>query len=136
MLKKIELKNKRFIFWIDEQKRKVLNISVGGKSVILYEKINSIDSLNIKPENGIFFSTDEFYSTLKGTVLGDDEYNNSKILCTSLKTRGLPDLYDLYNAQDVILVCEIMENRFHAMCNKLVCNPRKCNSVSKLNGCI
>ena len=84
----------------------------------------------------MFFSTDEFYSTLKGTVLDDHEYNNSKILYTSLKTRGLSDLYDLYNAQDVILVCEIMENRFHVMCNKLVCNPRKCNSVSKLNSCI
>ena len=42
------------------------------------KKINYIDILNIKPENGIFFSKDEFYSTLKGSALGDDEYNNSK----------------------------------------------------------
>ena len=37
------------------QKRKILDIIVSRKDVILYEKINSIDSLNIKPENGIFF---------------------------------------------------------------------------------
>ena len=44
----------------DQQKRKVLDIIVSEKGVIPYEKINSIDSLNIKPENGILFSKDEF----------------------------------------------------------------------------
>ena len=61
---------------------KMLNDQQQGKGVIFYEKINFIDSLNIKPENGIFLSKDEFYSTLKGTAVGDDEYNNSKILFT------------------------------------------------------
>ena len=37
------------------QKRKVLDSIVRGKGVIPYEKIVSIDSLNIKPENGIFY---------------------------------------------------------------------------------
>ena len=60
------------------QKRKVLDIIVSRKGVIPYEKINSIDSLNSKPENGIFFSKDEFYSTLKGKAVSDDEYKNSK----------------------------------------------------------
>ena len=69
----------------DQQRRKVLDLIVGGKGVIPYEKINSIDSLNIKPENGIFFAKDEFYSMLKGTAVVDDEYNNSKILYTLLK---------------------------------------------------
>ena len=49
---------------------------------------------------------------LKGSAVGDDEYNNSKILYTLLKMRDLPGLNDLYIAQDVILLCEIMENRF------------------------
>ena len=44
----------------DHQKRKVSDIIVSGKVVIPYEKINSIDSLNTKPKNGIFFSKDEF----------------------------------------------------------------------------
>ena len=39
----------------DLQKRQVLNIIVSGKGVIPYEKIISIDSLSLKPENGFFF---------------------------------------------------------------------------------
>ena len=48
------------------QKRKVLDIIASGKGVISYEETVSIDSLNSKPENNIFFFIkDEFYSTLK-----------------------------------------------------------------------
>ena len=36
------------------EKRKVLDIIVSGKGVILYEKIVLIDSLNSKPENAFF----------------------------------------------------------------------------------
>ena len=43
---------------------------------------------------------------------------------------------DLYNAQDVILLCEIIENRFQQMCEKFGYNPRKCNSASTLSGCV
>ena len=100
------------------------------------KKLNSIDSLNIKPENGKFFSKDEFYSTFKGKAVGADEYNNSKILYALLKMRDLSDLNGLYNAQDVILLLEIMENRFQAMHNKSMYNPRKCNSAIKLSVCI
>ena len=62
----------------DQQKRKVLDIIVSRKGVIPYKKNNYIDSLNIKSENGIFFSK-ELDSMLKGTTIGDDEYNNSAI---------------------------------------------------------
>ena len=120
----------------DQQKRKGLDIIVSGKDVFPYEKFNSIDCLKIKPENGILFSKDEFCSMLKETAVGDDEYYNSKILYTLLRMRDLSDLNDLYNAQDVILLCEIMENRFQAMYDKTMCNPRKCNSGSKLSSCI
>ena len=40
------------------QKRAILDIIVSGKGIIPYKKINSIDSLNLKPENGIMFSKD------------------------------------------------------------------------------
>ena len=51
--------------------------------------------------------------------------------------RDMSDLNDLYNAQDVILLLEIIENRLKAMYDKsLMYNPRKCNSASKLSGCI
>ena len=48
-----------------EQRIKILEIIVSGKGVIPYEKIESIDSLQITSEDGIFFSKDEFFSTLK-----------------------------------------------------------------------
>ena len=111
----------------EPETREVLDIIVSGKGIIPYEKINSIDSLNIKLENGIFFSKDEFYSTLKGKAAGDDEYENSKKLYALLKMRDLSDLNDLYNAQDVILLLEIIENRFQSMQDKTMFNPRKCN---------
>ena len=37
------------------QKSRALEIIVSGKGVIPYEKIDSIDSLQITPEDGIFF---------------------------------------------------------------------------------
>ena len=50
--------------------------------------------------------------------------------------RNLGDLNDLYNTQDVILLCEILESRFQVMQNTYGFNPRKCNSVSTMSGCI
>ena len=50
--------------------------------------------------------------------------------------RNLGDLNDLYNAQDVILLSELVENRFQLMQDKYGFNPRKCNSASALSGCI
>ena len=44
----------------DQQKRKVLDIIFSGKGVIPDGKISSIDSLNIKPENGLFFQKMSF----------------------------------------------------------------------------
>ena len=46
--------------------------------------------------------------------------------------RNLSDMNDLHNAQDVILLCEIIENRFQLMYDKYGFNPRKCNSASTL----
>ena len=50
--------------------------------------------------------------------------------------RDLSDLNDLYNAQDVIILLEIIENRFQTMQDKTGHNPRIINSASKLSGCI
>ena len=68
---------------------------------------------------------------LKGKAVGDEEHNNSKVIYMLLKMRDLSNLNDLYNAQDVILLLEIMENRYQAMYDKSMYNPRKCNSASK-----
>ena len=114
----------------------VLDIIITRKGAILNEKNNSIDSLTLKPEKGIGFSKDEFFSTLKRKIVDDEQYANSKTLYTLLKIKDLSNLNVLYNAQDVILLLEIMENRFLAMYEKSMYNTRKCDSASKLSGCI
>ena len=50
--------------------------------------------------------------------------------------RDLSDLNNLYNAQDVIILLEIIENRFQTIQDKTGYNPRIINSASKLSGCI
>ena len=50
--------------------------------------------------------------------------------------RDMSNFNDLYNTQDVILLCKNFENRFQAVYEKSAFNPRECNSVSKLSGCI
>ena len=42
---------------------------------------------------------------------------------------NLGDKNDLYNAQDIILFCEIIENRFQLIHEKYGFNSRKCNSA-------
>ena len=120
-----------------DQKNKVIDIIVGGKGVIPYEKIEKIDSLcSVTPEDGIFFTKDEFFSTLKNKEIDNESYENAKMLYLLLKMRDLSDLNDLYNVQDVMILLEIVENRFQLMQNKFGYNPRIINSASKLSGCI
>ena len=44
-----------------------------------------------------------------------------------LKMQNLCDLNGLYNAQNIILLLEIIENRFQEMQNECGYNPRKVN---------
>ena len=113
----------------------ILNLTCSGKGVIPYELVTTITSFFLKPENE-FWSKTEFYSELKQKHVGDEEYEQSKFLYKTLKMRHLGDLSDLYNAQDVILLSELIENRFQFMQDKYGFNPRKCNSASSLSGCI
>ena len=50
--------------------------------------------------------------------------------------RNLGDMNDLCNAQDVILLAEIIENWFQFMLERYAFNPRCCNSASTLSSCI
>ena len=121
---------------IFHKKKKIIDIVVSGKGIIPYEKIQTIKSLSVKPENGIFFTEDEFYSSLKDESVDKISYENAKTLFLSLKMRDLSDLNDLYNAQDVIILLEIIENRFQQIQDMTDYNPRIINSASKLSGCI
>ena len=106
-----------------------------GKGINPYEKIVDINSLDIVPERD-FFEPTEFFSALKQKAVSDSDYESSKFLYENLKMRNLGDMNDLYNVQDVILLTEIIENRFQEMFKKYHYNPRKCNSASTLSGCI
>ena len=67
----------------------------------------------------------------------DEDYAHSQYLFKTLKMRNLSDMNDnLYNFEDVALLCELVENRFQAMQDESGYNPRKCNSASTLSGCI
>ena len=118
------------------QKTELIKFIVSGKGVIPYEKIDSINALQKRPNNGICFSKQEFFSTLKGQSVNKEDYDNSKKLFILLKMRNLSDLNDLYNLQDIILLMVIIENRFEEMQNETGYNPRKINSASKLSSCI
>lgn len=97
--------------------------------------IVNAESFKIKPKND-FFNKTEFYSQLKNKRVSNDEYENSKKLYSILKMRNLSDVNDLYNFQDVALLCEIVENRFQLMQDQYGLNPRKCNSSATFSGCV
>ena len=121
---------------ISEQskKDKILDIISTGKVIIPYELIVNMESFFITPDQD-FWENTEFFSELKLSAVNDEDYEQSKYLYQTLKMRNLGDLNDL-NAQDVILLTEIIESRFQAMQDAYGFNPRKCNSDSCRSGCI
>ena len=119
-----------------EEKNKPLEIIAGGKDIIPDEKIVLQYSLDLVPENGDFFQKSGFFSELKQKFVSDDKYENSNYLYKTLRMRNLNNMNDLYNTQDVILLCEIIENCFQLMYDKYGFNQRKCNSASTLSSCI
>ena len=76
-----------------------------------------MDSLNLTPEKD-FFEYTEFFSSLNNKNIDSGVYEDMKFLYKTLRMRNLGDKNDLYNVQDVILLCEIIENRFQKMQNK------------------
>ena len=96
-----------------------------GKGIIPYEKIVDMNSMFLTPENGVFFEKSEFFSDLKQKAVSDSDYKSSFSLYQTLKLRNLGDINNLYNAQDVISICEIGENRFQFMHDTYGFNPRK-----------
>ena len=112
-----------------------MDIVSDGKGVIPFELIINMESFFLIPENE-FWEKTEFFTELKQSAVDDNDYENSKYLYQTLKMRNLGDMNDLYNVQDVILLCEIIENRFQEMNNTYGFNPRKCNSASSIRNYI
>ena len=95
-----------------------------------------MNSMFLTPENNVFLEKTEFYSDLKQKAVSDSDYESSFNLYRTSKMRNLGDMNDLYNAQDIILLCEIGKNRYQFMHDQYGFNPRKSNSASTLSGCI
>ena len=112
-----------------------MEIVTEGKGVIPYELIINMDSFFQTPENE-FWGKTEFFSELKQAAVNDNDYENSECLYRTLKMRNLGDMNDLYNAQDVILLSEIIENCFQVMNDTYGFNPRKCNFASSMSSYI
>ena len=75
-------------------------------------------SLLLTPDDEQFWNKTELFIELKLQAVEDESYENSKFLYKTLKMRNLGDLNDLYNTQDVILLCKNLESRFQVKCQK------------------
>ena len=106
------------------------------KGVIPYEMITRFDSLDIAPENNIFFLPHYSYWSLKDTMISKEDYESVKRLYRTLKLENLGELNELYNFQDTIILCEILEQRSVHLQKMFKFNPKKCNSASSFSGCV
>ena len=88
----------------------VLNYSSSRKGTIPYEMISDFDFLNISPDKD-FFEFHRFYSNIKDTVRSEEEYENVKKLYKLMKMSNLGELNKIYNFQDIIILCELFEQR-------------------------
>ena len=105
------------VVWVKHEiakKSRLLDTIAGGKGIFPHKKIISSDFLDIKP-SGEFFGRTEFFRVLKQQNVSKGDYEIFHYLWKTLRMRNLSDMSDLYNAQHVILLCEIIENRFQLM---------------------
>ena len=119
----------------EENKKWVLDYICSGKGTIPYQIVKTLDSLEIKPENGDFFAHKDFYCTLSEKNISAD-YENVKKFFKLLRLKILGDLNKIYNFQDVAILCEIFETRASLLQTLFKYNPRKCNSASGFSGCV
>ena len=127
--------SKRFLFCTKDEKKWVLDYLSSGKGTIPYELISDFDSLNIVPDKE-FFLPHQFYSSMKDSVLSEEEYQNVKKFYMTLKLQNLGELTHIYNFQDTIILCKIFEQRSCRLQKIFKYNPRKCNSASTFGGCV
>ena len=121
---------------LKEDQEWVLDYLSTGKGAIPYQMITRYDSLDITPEDGIFFLPHHYYSDLKDDVMTPEEYQNIKKFYQTMKLKNLGELNKIYNFQDTIILCEILEQRSGHLQKLFKYNPRKCNSASSFSGCI
>ena len=67
--------SKTWLTLSQSQKTELIKIIVSSKGVIPYEKTNSINALQKRPET-VFFFSEEFFSMLKGQSVNKEDYYN------------------------------------------------------------
>ena len=82
-----------------------------GKGTIPYGLVSDFDSLSIALDDGEFFKPHQFYSSMKDSILSEEEYENVKKFYTTLRLKNLGELNQIYNFQDTIISCETFERR-------------------------
>ena len=113
----------------------VLNYSSSRKGTIPYEMISDFDFLNISPDKD-FFEFHQFYSNMKDTVRSEEEYENVKKLYKLMKMSNLGELNKIYNFQEIIILCELFEQRSDLLKKMFKFNQRRCSSASSFSGCV
>ena len=126
---------KKYLSCTEQEQKQVLDYLSMEKGTIPYEMITRYDSLDIAPGNGQFFLLHQFYSSLKDNVMTDEEYENVKKVCQTMKVENLGELNKIYNFQDTIILCEIFEQYSPHLLDLFNFNSRKCNSASLFSGC-
>ena len=102
--------SKRFLLCTKDEEKWVLDYLSSGKGTITYELISDFDSVNMVPDKE-FFLPHQFHSSMKDSVLSEEEYQNVKKFYMTLKLQNLGELNHIYNFQDTIILCEIFEQR-------------------------
>ena len=113
----------------------VLNYSSSRKGTNPYEMISDFDFLNISPDKD-FFEFHQFYSNMKDTVISEEEYENVKKLYKLMKMSNLGELSKIYNFQEIIILCELFEQRSDLLKKMFKFNQRRCSSASSFSGCV
>ena len=125
----------KLMFLTDEDEAWVLDYLSSGKGMIPYQMITDFDSLKKVPKED-FFQKKDFYSELKEKDISDEEYQNVKKFFMLLRLKTLGDMNRIYNFQDTLILCEILEQRASLLEKLFKFNPRKCNSASSFSGTV
>ena len=98
--------NLKFSSCTQEEQEWILNYISSGKGAIAYETITQF----IQPEQE-FFCIEQFYLRLKVSIIFKEECEVIKKPYMTMKMENLGESDILYNFQNTIILCEILESR-------------------------
>ena len=127
--------SKKFLFCTKEEKKWVLEYLSSGKGTIPYELISDFDSLSIAPDDE-FCKPHQFYSSMKDSVLSEDEYENVKKFIRSLNFLTFEMLIKYTVFKTLSFFAKYLNNDLTRFKKMFKFNPCNCNSASSFSGCV